>query len=257
MEDITHDRDVNALEPAEGVADREEVEQRLSRVLVLAVPGVDHVSICQPCHELGRSDRRVANHDHVRVVRAQRQRGVLERLTLVDGRARRAQGHGVGRQALRGEFEARQRPRRGLVEEVDDRAAAQCRQLLHVAVERPRQGAGSVEDPFDVLAHEIGHGQQMTAWRPRRRTGWIGESDVRHRSPLRVRGSAALRPPRPPPRAGPARVRRARSAGSCRRSRVGSEARDGRGQRVRRAGRKPGARSRSSASIAARMVRPV
>ena len=54
-------------------------------------------------------DLGVAQHDHVGVVRGQRQRRVLQRLALVDGRADGLQRHRVGRQPLRGELERRAR----------------------------------------------------------------------------------------------------------------------------------------------------
>ena len=41
VQDVADDRDVQALEPADRLADRVEVEQRLRRVLVLAVARVD------------------------------------------------------------------------------------------------------------------------------------------------------------------------------------------------------------------------
>jgi hypothetical protein len=43
VQDVSDDRDVDVLEPAELLFDRVQVEQRLRRVLVLAVAGVDDV----------------------------------------------------------------------------------------------------------------------------------------------------------------------------------------------------------------------
>ena len=83
VEDVADDRDVQALEPAELLLDRVEVEQGLSRVLVLAVAGVDDVRVGDPRDELRRADLRMADHDHVGVVGAERERRVLERLALV------------------------------------------------------------------------------------------------------------------------------------------------------------------------------
>ena len=45
VEDVADDRDVQPLEPAELLLDRVQVEQRLGRVLVLAVAGVDDVRV--------------------------------------------------------------------------------------------------------------------------------------------------------------------------------------------------------------------
>ena len=68
VEHVADDRDVQALEAAERLLDRVEVEQRLRRVLVLAVAGVDDVRVGDRGDELRRADLRVADHDHVRVV---------------------------------------------------------------------------------------------------------------------------------------------------------------------------------------------
>ena len=65
------------VEPAERLADREQVEQRLRRVLVLAVAGVDDVRPVASRDELRRADVRMPDHDHVGVVRRERERGVL------------------------------------------------------------------------------------------------------------------------------------------------------------------------------------
>ena len=100
--------------------ERVEVEQRLRRVLVLAVAGVDDVGVGDPGDELRRADLRVPDHDHVRVVGAERERRVLERLALVDRGADGLDVERVRGEPLRGELEARRGARRGLVEEVDD-----------------------------------------------------------------------------------------------------------------------------------------
>ena len=89
----------------------------------------------------GRDDVRVADDDHIGVVRVQRQRvsfsdsplSTDEPLDLTDMTSRR--------EPLRGELEGARRSRRGLEEEVDDGAAAKRRQLLHLALERALEGA--------------------------------------------------------------------------------------------------------------------
>ena len=87
--DVADDRDLQPVEPAEGLAHRVEVEQRLRRMLVLAVARVHDARVGQPRDESAAPDLRVADHDHVRVVGRERERGVLQRLALVDRRARR------------------------------------------------------------------------------------------------------------------------------------------------------------------------
>ena len=89
VQDVADDRDVQPFEPAELLLDRVEVEQRLRRMLVLAVAGVDDVRVGHARDELRRTDLRMPDDDHVGVVRAERERGVLQRLALVDRRAGR------------------------------------------------------------------------------------------------------------------------------------------------------------------------
>ena len=136
---------VEAFESPERLAHGEEVEERLCRMLVLAVSGVDDVGVRRSRDEIRSADVRVADHDHVRVVLGERQGRVLERLALVDRRAGRPERHRVGGEPLRGEVEAGEGAGRGLVEEVDDQSPAQCGELLHFAVERPRNGRCGAE----------------------------------------------------------------------------------------------------------------
>ena len=121
VEDVADDRDVQPFEPAELLPQRVEVEQRLRRVLVLPVAGVDDVRVGDPRDELRRPDLRVPDHDHVGVVGAERERRVLERLALVHRGADRLDVERVRREPLRGELERGRGAGRGLVEEVDDR----------------------------------------------------------------------------------------------------------------------------------------
>ena len=104
-------------------------------MLVLAVAGVDHARGRPSRDQPGRARVRGADHDRRGVVGGQRLHGVLERLALVDARARRADADDVGAEPLGGELEARARPRRGLVEEVDDRASAERGNLLDLPPE--------------------------------------------------------------------------------------------------------------------------
>ena len=132
---------------------------------MLAVARVDDVSAGVAGDELRRSDLRVADHDHVGVVGPERQGRVFERLALVDGRACRLDRHRVRGEPFRGELEARRRARRGLVEDVDDRLAAQRRQLFQLPLERPLEVARGAKQPLDVLAFEVADRDQVPARR--------------------------------------------------------------------------------------------
>ena len=157
VEDVADDRHVEPVEPSERLAHREEVEERLGRVLALAVAGVDDRRIRVAGGELRRTDLSVANDDRVGVVGRQREQRVLERLALVQRGAGGLQRHHVRRELLRSELEARRGARRRLEEEVEHELALQRRQLLVDAGE----GACGLEDPLDVVAGEVGDGDQM------------------------------------------------------------------------------------------------
>ena len=152
VQHVADDRDRDALETTERLLDREEVEQRLRRMLMLAVAGVDHVRPGRARDDLRGADVRMADDDHVGLVLRQRERRVSQRLSLVDRRSACAERHRVGGKALGGELEARERARRRLVEEVQDEPATERRQLLDLPVERPGERAGSVEDALDILS---------------------------------------------------------------------------------------------------------
>ncbi len=71
------------------LADRERVEQRLRRVLVHAVAGVDDARPADARQQVAGAGRGVAQHDHVGRHRLDVQRGVGERLALEHARGRR------------------------------------------------------------------------------------------------------------------------------------------------------------------------
>ncbi len=132
-------------------------------MLVLSVARVHDMRLGRARDEAGRADLRMADDDDVRVVGAECERGVAQRLTLVDRGSGRPEGHRVGGEALRGELEARERARGGLVEQVHDEASPERRELLHLAVERPLEGARRVEDALGVGSGQVGDREQVTA----------------------------------------------------------------------------------------------
>src|SRR5581483_9208294 len=77
---------------------------------------------------------------------------------------------------------ARGGARRRLIEEIDDQAALQRRELLHLAVERRLERARGAEQPLHVVAREVGDGEEMPSRRrPRRAQVVADEADGRHR----------------------------------------------------------------------------
>ncbi len=82
VEDVAHDRDLEALELPELVPEGEHVEQRLGGVLVLSITGVDHVGGDAIPQELRGTRGAVADHHHVDPHRFEVARGVNEGLAL-------------------------------------------------------------------------------------------------------------------------------------------------------------------------------
>ena len=165
MQDVADDRDVQTIDLPDLCAHRVEVEQRLGRVLVLPVAGVDDVCVGHSCDELWRADLRMADDDHVRVVGAERDRRVLERLALVHRGTGRLDRHRVRRETFGRELERRRRPRGRFVEHIDHEPAFECRQLLHLALEGALECARCREQPLEVVARDVRNRNEV----PRRR----------------------------------------------------------------------------------------
>ena len=168
VQDVADDPDVRAVDLADPVAQRVHVEQRLRRVLVLAVAGVDHARVGPAGDQVRGADVRRADHDQVGPVGRQRLHGVLERLALLDRAAAASQVHDVGAQRLGGQLEARARARGGLPEEVEHAPAAQRGDLLDLALGDLGEGLRAVQDPLDRRAVEVLDRQQV----PHARASW-------------------------------------------------------------------------------------
>ena len=156
-----------------GTADGQRVEQRLRRVLMRAVAGVDHRAADLLRQQRGRSGRLVADDQNVRPHGVQRHRRVDQRLALLHRRACDRHVHHVGAEPFSGEFEGRLGAGRRLVEEVDLGAAAQRRGLLLGLARDRHGGVGAVEQHFDIGGRKIANAKQM-AVRVERRRGRFG-----------------------------------------------------------------------------------
>ena len=219
---------------------REGVEQRLGRVLVGAVAGVDHAG----AHPAGvrepvrRAADAVPHDDRVGTHRLQGQRGVLEALPLGQRRALGREVDDVGGQPLGRGLEGDAGAGGVLEEEVDDGATAQGGQLLDRPVRQRAHLLGGAEHELGVVAGQVG-GAEQVALHADQRPSMVTASTLVDAGERR-----------------PAPARPARWGGSCRRSRRGSAARGGRGRPAPPAGPLPGRPTSLSASRAARMVRP-
>src|SRR5699024_9019784 len=138
VQHVTDDRDVDAVEvvaaccgvvPAadEVAANGERVEQRLGRVLVSAVPGVDDPRVDPPRggEAFGRPGGAVADDDGVGAHRLQGLGGVLQGFALGDRGSLDGEVDDVRRQPLGRRFEGDPGAGGVLEEQVDDRLAAE------------------------------------------------------------------------------------------------------------------------------------
>ena len=155
----------------------------------------------------------------------------------------------VGRQALFGQLERRARARRGLDEEVDDRLAAQRRDLLDLARADLGEALRGVEDQRDLLRRRA----RAMPSRCGLRSLIAGASPP---APRRARAAQqhAPRPRRRSPAAAPRPCSHRGRRRSSRRSRRGSAARGARDRRARRAGSRAG-RPRSISAVERRADR--
>ena len=161
VQDVADDPDVQAVEAADALAQRVDVQQRLRGVLVLAVAGVDDARGRPLRDQRGGADVRRADHDQVGPVGGQRRDRVLERLALLDRGAGCAQVDHVRGERLRGELEGAARARARFVEEVQDAAAAERRHLLDLALGDLGEALRAVQDPLDGRAVQVVDRQQM------------------------------------------------------------------------------------------------
>ena len=152
MGDVADDGDrapaqVAAVQRAEVPAHGERVQQRLGRVLVGAVAGVEDVGV-DPAGDLPRrAGGHVPDDQGVHAHRGDGHHGVPQRLALGHRGALGRHVDHIGGQPLAGDLERGPGPGGVLEEQVDDRPAAQGGQLLHRTIldrpTSPRPGRGS------------------------------------------------------------------------------------------------------------------
>ena len=156
VENVADDRHRGGPRDGRGrLAQRVEVEQRLRRVLMCAVTGVDDVGGRRSGDELRRPDvgwrTTITSGSYAPSVSAVSFR---DSPLSTDEPAERTDIVSADRRFAR-QLEARERARRRLVEQVHDESAAQRRKLLDVALERAGEPARGAEDPLDVALVEV------------------------------------------------------------------------------------------------------
>ena len=164
MQDVAADRHGQPRDLALGAADGQRVEQRLRRMFMRAVAGIDHRAADLLRQQRRRAGRWVADDQDVGPHGVERHRRVDQRFALLHRGTGDRHVHDVGAEPLSGEFERRLRAGRGLVEQVDLGAAAQRRGLL-LGLARDRDGrVGAVEQQFDVVRGKARGCQARWRW---------------------------------------------------------------------------------------------
>src|SRR5438105_2648367 len=154
VQHVAHETHLETGDLAVLVADREQVEQRLGGVLVLAVARADDVGADAVAEERGGAGRRMTDDHHIDPHRFEVAGRIDQRLAFLD---RAAAGHHVDRvrrEAFFGELERDAGTGRGFEEQVDDRLAAQRRHLLDGPLGDLFERLGGVEDQADLIGRE-------------------------------------------------------------------------------------------------------
>ena len=139
MCDVAADRDDQAGEAALVAADGQRIEQRLGRMLVPAVAGIDDGALDLLRKQRHRAGGMMADDEKVGPHGVQRHRRVDQRLALLHRGSGDRHVHDVGAEPLAGQLEGGLRAGGGFEEEVDLGAAAQRRLfLLHLAADVDR-----------------------------------------------------------------------------------------------------------------------
>ena len=161
MQDVAADRDDQPFDAALVAADGERVEQRLRRMLMRAVAGIDDRAVDFLRQKLDRAGRVMPHHQDIRMHGVERHRGVDQRLALFHGGGIDRHVHHVGAEPLAGELERRLRAGGGFEEEIDLGPAAQRGALL---LDLPVEGdefLGEVEEADNLVIRKPFDSQQV------------------------------------------------------------------------------------------------
>ncbi len=161
MEDIAADRHDESFDAPLVTANGERIEERLRRMLVTAVAGIDHRAIHLLGQQLDRAGRMVAYHEDVGAHGVQRHRRVDQGLAFLHRGGRDRHVHHVGAEPFSGELEGALRPGRGLEEKIDQGAAAEVVALLGDLAAELGGLLGKIEQRNDFAARKAFDSKKM------------------------------------------------------------------------------------------------
>ena len=146
---------------AQGMAQGKRIQQRLCRMFVLAVAGIENRAIDLARDQFHRTARSVPDHNRIRAHRVERDRRIDQRFALLHARLRSVHVDHVSAKPLACNFKAQQRAGGIFKERVDDRQAGQ---QIAVFARLPVQVDplfGLVEEVQDLVAFQLANAQQV------------------------------------------------------------------------------------------------
>ncbi len=161
MQNVAADGHDQPLDAALVAADGKRIEQRLGRMLVRAVAGIDHRTVDLLGQEFDRAGGVMAHHDDVRVHGVERDRGVDQRLALAHGGGADRHVHDVGAEPFARELEGGLGAGRDLEEQVDECSPAQRNLLLVDLAVEVDEVLSEIEQPQNLLARKPFDPQQI------------------------------------------------------------------------------------------------
>src|SRR4051812_42899160 len=117
MQHVADDADLDSLKSLEMIAQCEQIEQCLGRMLVCPIARVDHIRLDAIGEKLRGTGRAMADHDHVDAHGLEIPRGINECFALLYARSCRGDVHCIGGETLFSELEGDTRTSGRLEEE--------------------------------------------------------------------------------------------------------------------------------------------
>ena len=161
MLEVSADCDLQPGDPAEPLADRRGVEQRLGRMLADPVAGVDDRTIHDRRDTRRRADVAMTDNERIGAHCVERERRILERLALLDARPLDLHRDRLSAQPVGGDLERQQGARRIFEEGVDDRQPVEPPGIAPRLAIIGEPARALVEDEADLRVQEIVDREQV------------------------------------------------------------------------------------------------
>ena len=161
MQDVADDGNVQTFDPSEFFADGEHIEQRLGRMAVGAVAGVDDAAFDAGRQKIRSTRGGMPHHDQVGLQRLDVPDRVEQRFAFAQTAGVGAHIDDVRAQPLFRQFEGNAGARAGLDENVDDGFAAEGGDFLDPAAVHFLEFRRSVQNKRDLLGRKVIQAEQI------------------------------------------------------------------------------------------------